>query len=134
MGRLPTVINELAPVLRHSGTQAGARLLQSMARNTGPPMRDLWVIFFAIAVGFTASGIVAAVYKIAGMEPRTTPGKGARIAILVVAGPALFFEKALKGFIDRRWTPAAFWLATAGLAYWSLALGLLVLQLTMSMA
>jgi hypothetical protein len=95
-------------------------------------MQDLWLIFFAIGAGFTASGIVATVYKIAGMDPRTTPGKVAKIAIMVFAGPALFFETAMKGFVDRRWPPVFFWLATAGIAYWSLALGLFFIQVARS--
>jgi hypothetical protein len=91
-------------------------------------MQDLWLIFFAIGAGFTASGIIATVYRIAGMDPRTTPGKIVRIAIMVFAGPAMLFETAMKGFIDRRWPPVFFWLAAVGIAYWSLALGLFVIQ------
>jgi hypothetical protein len=95
-------------------------------------MQDLWLIFFAIAAGFTASGIIATIYKIAGMDPRTTPGKVAKCAIMVFAGPAVLFEKAMKGFVDRRWPPVFFWLATAGVAYWSLALGLFFIQVARS--
>lgn len=97
-------------------------------------MQDLWLIFFAIGAGFTASGVVATVYKIAGMDPRTTPGKVVRLAIMVIAGPAILFENAMKGLIDRRWPPVFFWLAAAGIAYWSLALGLLVIQLATSIS
>lgn len=93
----------------------------------------MWLILFAIAVGFTVSGLVATVYQIAGMDPRTTPGKTVRLAIMVVAGPAFLFEKALRGFIDRRWPPMFFWLAAAGILYWSLALGLLLIDVATSM-
>jgi hypothetical protein len=97
-------------------------------------MQDMWLIIFAVAAGFTASGIVAAIYKIAGMDPRTTPGKVAKMAIMVIAGPALFFETAMKGFVDRRWPPVFFWLAAAGIAYWSLAIGLFFIQVFLSLA
>jgi hypothetical protein len=97
-------------------------------------MRDMWLIIFAVAAGFTASGIVATVYKIAGMDPQTTPGKAAKIAIMVIAGPAIFFETAFKGFVDRRWPPVFFWLATAGIAYWSMALGLFFIQIFQTLA
>src|SRR5262249_52668022 len=94
-----------------------------------PPMKDLWLIFFAIGAGFTASGIVATIYKICGLDPRTTPGKTVKIAIMVVAGPSMLFESAMKGFVDRRWPPVFFWLAAAGVAYWSLALGLFLIDI-----
>ena len=109
-----------------------AWLLQPTLSNPGFAMQDLWLIFFAIAAGFTASGIIATVYRIAGMDPRTTPGKIARIGIMVFAGPAMLFETAMKGFVERRWAPVFFWLATAGVAYWSLALGLFFIQVARS--
>lgn len=97
-------------------------------------MSDLWLIFFAIGAGFTASGIIATVYKIVGVDVRTGPGKAVRAGVMVFAGPAMLFEAAMRGFIDRRWPPLFFWLAAAGVAYWSLALGLLVIQLVSSLS
>jgi hypothetical protein len=95
-------------------------------------MKDLWLIFFAIGAGFTASGIVATIYRLAGLDPKTPRGKTIRIAIMVVAGPAMLFESAMRGLIDRRWPPTFFWLAAAGVAYWSLALGLFMIDIATS--
>ena len=49
-------------------------------------------------------------------------------AVLVVAGPNVLFEKAMRGFLQKQWKPVTFWLVSAGVFYWSLALGLLVLE------
>ena len=49
--------------------------------------------------------------------------------VLVVAGPNVLFEKAMRGFLQKEWTPVTFWLVTAGVLYWSLALGLIVLEI-----
>lgn len=95
-------------------------------------MSDLWLIMFAIGAGFTASGIVATIYKIAAVDTKTSQGKYVRAAVMVFAGPAMLFETAMRSFIDRRWPALFFWLATAGVAYWSLALGLLVIQVASS--
>jgi hypothetical protein len=45
-----------------------------------------------------------------------------------LGGPSLLFEAAMRGLLTKKWHPVSFWLAAAGILYWSLALGLLVLE------
>src|SRR5436190_1690977 len=98
-------------------------------------MHSLWLLFFSVASGFTASAIVANIYrichastsraraKVEGLGERTI-----RSAVLVFAGPSMLFDNAVKGFRGKTWHPVSFWLATAAVVYWSLALGLVVIE------
>nr|TFG53248.1 MAG: hypothetical protein E4H34_03930 [Hyphomicrobiales bacterium] len=88
---------------------------------------------FAIAAGFTASGIVASLYRLSGLSPDTQSGKIVRTAVLVVAGPSVIFGTALSGLRKKEWKPAWFWIVVAGLNYWSLGIGLLVLDIAISL-
>ena len=92
-------------------------------------MKDLWLILFSVGAGFTLSGIVASVYRLASLDETTPRGKIVRVAVMVLAGPAMIFESAMKGFLAKKWPPVFFWLAVAGVTYWSLALGLFVIDL-----
>jgi hypothetical protein len=101
-------------------------------------MHSLWLLLFSIASGFTASAIMANIYRIC--RPATSPAKAdglgersLRSAILVFAGPSLLFENAMRGFLAKKWHPVTFWLATAAVLYWSLGLGLLVIEVAMAL-
>jgi hypothetical protein len=89
-------------------------------------------MLFSVASGFTASAIVANVYRVSGMRAETSGGKALRSAVLVFAGPSVLFETAMKGILAKTWRPFTFWLATALILYWSLALGLIVLVIALS--
>ena len=91
-------------------------------------MHLIGLLFFSIAAGFTASAIVANLYRISGFRVKTSRGEFVRLAVLVVAGPSVIFESALRGFSTKDWAPVSFWLVTAGVLYWSLAIGLLVID------
>jgi hypothetical protein len=91
-------------------------------------MHPIGLIFFSIAAGFTASAIVADLYRISGFRANNSQGEMVRIAVLVIAGPSVLFESALRGFSAKDWNARAFWLATAGVLYWSLGIGLLVVD------
>jgi hypothetical protein len=94
-------------------------------------MKDLWLIVFSIGAGFTLSGIVASLYRLSGADTDTGSGKAVRIGVMVLAGPAMLFESAVKGYIAKRWPPVFFWLASAAVAYWSLGLGLFVIDVAL---
>jgi hypothetical protein len=94
-------------------------------------MHSLLLVFFAIAAGFTASGITANLYRTLGFRAQTPAGRVFRSVVLVIAGPSVIFESAVRGFKARTWKPLAFWCTLAGLMYWSLALGLFVLDVGM---
>jgi hypothetical protein len=91
-------------------------------------MHLIALLFFSIAAGFTASAIVANLYRISGFQAETPRGELVRLAVLVIAGPSVLLESALRGFNAKDWRAASFWLVTAGVLYWSLALGLLVID------
>ena len=97
-------------------------------------MHSLWLLFFSVASGFTASAIVANIYRIchAARSRAKEEGLGERTirsAVLVFAGPSMLFDNAVKGFRGKTWHPVSFWLATAAVLYWSLALGLVVIEI-----
>jgi hypothetical protein len=75
-------------------------------------MHGIWLALFAITTGFTASGIAANLYRLSGVSGETVNGRTLRMAVMVVAGPSVFFERAVKGLM----------------IYWSLAIGLFVLD------
>lgn len=100
-------------------------------------MHSLWLLSFSIASGFTASAIVANIYRICHAAKASAKAEGfgersLRSAVLVFAGPSLLFENAVRGFLAKTWHPVTFWLATAAVLYWSLGLGLLVIEVALS--
>ena len=96
-------------------------------------MRGIWLMLFAIAAGFTASGIVANLYRIVGPKPDSRFGWSLRALALSVAGPSVIFETAMRGYIAKEWRPLTFWLVTGAILYWSLALGLFVIEIAMAL-
>jgi len=91
-------------------------------------MHALASFLLVITSGFTASAIVANLYRIAGSEPETTTGQFLRVLVLTFAGPSEIFESAITGRIGREWSALGFWLAIAAVCYWSLLLGTIVLH------
>lgn len=91
-------------------------------------MNGLLLIVFAIAAGFTTSGIVANLYRLCGFGNESTGGRALSAAVMVVAGPCMIFGTAVKGRASNAWTPVAFWVTAALAFYWSLGLGLLVID------
>jgi hypothetical protein len=96
-------------------------------------MHGLWLIPFLIAVGFTASGIAANLYRVTGLTGEGRYGNVLRAAVMVLAGPTVIVESAMRGWTAKKWPPMAFWLVVGATVYWSLALGLLVLDVALHM-
>ena len=95
-------------------------------------VRDFLVVLFSIAVGLTASGIVANVYRLFGKKPETLTARAGYLAVMVVAGPTVLFDNAARSWRQKNCSALAFWLAAAIAGYWSLALGLLVLSVAIA--
>ena len=91
--------------------------------------KDILLVGFATLAGFTASGIFANLYRLLADRPETTGGRIGYIAVMVVAGPNVLFANAATSFRAKSCSSFAFWLATAISAYWSFALGLLLIQI-----
>ena len=100
----------------------------------GPGLtRDIVVVLFATASGFTASGIFANSYRLVVRKPESAAAKTAYYAMMVVGGPNVLIEKAAQSLKRKSCSRVAFWLAASVAAYWSFALGLFVLNLSLAL-
>lgn len=91
-------------------------------------MHGLLLALFAIVTGFTASGIAASLYRLSGVAGDTVNRRTLRMVVMVIAGPSVVFEHAVKSFMAKEWSPIVFWLVAGVMIYWSLAIGLFVLD------
>jgi hypothetical protein len=96
-------------------------------------LHDAMVALFAMTAGFTASGIVANLYRLLVRKAEGIVARIAYVAVMVVAGPTVLFDNAARSWRTKACSGAAFWLAAAVCGYWSLALGLFVLELALSL-
>ena len=92
-------------------------------------MHDLGVALFALAAGFTASGIIANLYRLVAIDAASSFGRAAYVAVMIFAGPNVLFENAARAWREKSCSAGVFWVAAAVSGYWSLAIGLLVIQL-----
>jgi hypothetical protein len=120
--------------IRHNRREKSrAWALQPRAGIEGRLMKGVWLMLFAVTAGFTASGIVANLYRLSGARTDTSAGWLLRAIVMVIAGPSVIFESAVRGFIAKEWKPMTFWLVLGGIGYWSLALGLFVIELAVAL-
>ena len=91
-------------------------------------LHSLLVAMFAVAAGFTASGIVANIYRLVAKKAEKPLERIAYLAVMVVAGPTVLFDNAARSWRTKACSSMAFWLAAAISGYWSFALGLFVIQ------
>lgn len=96
-------------------------------------MHDVIVALFALAAGFTASGIVSSLYRLVAKKGRFSSDRILYVVVMIVAGPTVLFENAAKAWREKSCSVVAFWLAAALAGYWSLALGLLVIQVGLAL-
>ncbi|HJW41753.1 MAG TPA: hypothetical protein VJ476_11065 [Rhizomicrobium sp.] len=94
--------------------------------------RDILLVAFATLAGFTASGILANLYRLVAIEPTTLTGRLGYVAVMVVAGPNVLFENAATSFRAKDCSRFAFWLAVSVAAYWSFRLGMIVIQIRLA--
>lgn len=119
----------------HYGLREQARGLHSFAALSYRGLklyRDFLLAVFAILAGFTASGILANLYRLIAHKPRTTAGQLGYVAVMVVAGPNVLLENAARSLRAKDCSRFAFWLAASIAAYWSFALGMIVIQVSLS--
>ena len=95
--------------------------------------KDIFLIGFSTLAGFTASGILANLYRLIAKKPETTAGRAGYVAVMVVAGPNVLFQNAAKSFRAKDCSSFAFWLAAAVSGYWSFALGIFIVQLSLAL-
>ena len=93
---------------------------------------DIAVLLFAITAGFTASGIVANLYRLLSGERKDALNRTVYYASLAIAGPSVLFENAAQEWRQKKCSWMTFWLAAAVAGYWSLALGLFIIQVALA--
>jgi hypothetical protein len=91
------------------------------------------VALFALTAGFTASGISASLYRLLVTQTRSSLDRVIYVGVMIFAGPTVLFENAAKAWREKSCSGVAFWLATALAGYWSLAIGLLVIQVGLAL-
>ena len=94
---------------------------------------DFLVALFVMTAGLTASGIVANVYRLLVGKEAPAGGRALYLAVMVLAGPSVLFDNAARACRKKECSQIAFWLAAALAGYWSLAIGLLVVELALAL-
>lgn len=94
--------------------------------------KDIALVLFATLAGFTASGILANVYRLLAGKPESLGGRIGYVAVMIVAGPNVLFLNAAAALRAKDCSTFAFWLAAMISAYWSFALGLFIVQIGMA--
>lgn len=96
-------------------------------------MHNLMVAVFAVAAGFAVSGIIANLYRLLVKDEATSLGRAIYVAVMIFAGPNVLFESAARAWRKKSCSAVAFCLATALVGYWSLALGMLFIQIGLAL-
>lgn len=92
-------------------------------------LRDLYVVVFSVATGFTASGIIVSLYRLIFPKAETGIAKGAHIGVMIFAGPSVLFGSSFKAMREHKGSRVAFWFAAIVSSYWSLLLGMIILRI-----
>lgn len=90
------------------------------------------VALFFMTAGLTASGIAANVYRL--LVPKNAEGNKRVLyyAVMAIAGPSVLFDNAARSRRKKECSNIAFWLAAAVAAYWSLAIGMFVVEIALA--
>jgi len=96
-------------------------------------MHDVLVALFVMTAGLTASGVVANAYRLLVAKAEQTRGRALYLAVMVVAGPSVLFDNAARARRKKECSNIAFGLATAVSFYWSLAIGIFVVELALAL-
>lgn len=95
-------------------------------------MKSLLVIWFAVAFGYTASGIIASLYRLIAPPGDSQISHWVRNGVLVVAGPTVFFGAATRAYFKDELSTSFLLTAILALSYWSFAIGLFILNLVVA--
>jgi predicted permease len=96
-------------------------------------VQEALVTLFVTTIGLTTSGIVANVYRLLAGKEKALAGKAVYFAVMVVAGPSVLFDKAARSRHMKECSTVAFALAAAVAFYWSLAIGLFVVEFALAL-
>jgi hypothetical protein len=96
-------------------------------------LHNLMVVLFATTAGFTASGIIANLYRLVAKKAEKPLARIAYVIVMIVAGPSVLFDNAARSWRTKACSAVAFGLAAAISGYWSFALGLFVIQIGLAL-
>ncbi len=91
-------------------------------------MHNAIVALFAMSAGFGGYGIVAYLYRLFVKKAEGLAARIGYVAVMIVAGPTVLFDNAIRSWRKKECSAKAVWLAAAVCSYWSLALGLFVIE------
>ena len=95
-------------------------------------MRNIQLALFAFAGGLTLSGIVANLYRLVAKKPKSRSATWVHYAVMALAGPSVLVENSTRSFRQKDCGRAAYGFAVAIAAYWAFILGLIVIDLSIS--
>jgi hypothetical protein len=95
-------------------------------------MKNFQLALFAVAGGLTLSGIVANFYRLVAGKPHSRTATLAHYAVMALAGPSVLVENSTRSFRKKDCGRAAYGFAVAIAAYWAYILGLIVIDLSIS--
>lgn len=91
-------------------------------------MRHFTVMLFALAGGLTLSSIVANFYRLVARKPRTRISTWIYYGVMLLAGPSVLFENSTRSFRRKECSRSAYAFAVSLAGYWSLMLGLAMIN------
>ena len=92
-------------------------------------MRALLMLLFATTGGLALSGIVANVYRLLARKPKSSPERVFYLSVMTLAGPSVLIDNATRSFRRKDCSRIAYLFASGLTAYWSFALGWLLIVL-----
>jgi hypothetical protein len=92
------------------------------------------VLFFAVATGVTFSGLVANIYRMFVLQPKTTAGVILETAVMVFGGPVVLVGNATESFKKKNCSKAGYAFAVALCGFWSFATGVFILEICLCLA
>jgi hypothetical protein len=95
--------------------------------------RELAIFLYVITTGFAASGITANLYGLLTQRQKESSTRTAYYASMVIAGPNVLFQKAAEARRAEDCSLLTFWMAAAICGYWSLAIGLLIIEIVLAL-
>jgi transcriptional regulator of nitric oxide reductase len=95
--------------------------------------RELAIFLYVVTAGFAASGITANLYRLLTQRQKESSTRTAYYASMVIAGPNVLFQKAAEARRAKDCSLLAFWMAAAICGYWSLAIGLLIVEIALAL-
>lgn len=101
---------------------------------------EFLVLFFAVATGFVAAGLVSSFHTLVTNRPasfrlddQSLPARLAHLPLIVFGGPSILMRNAVRGRLIERRPMGWLWMSLVVVASWSFVSGLFVLHVALSL-